>query len=147
MPPTLEADTDSRREDVVEIEALLEKLEQAVVGGDLRALETLLGSDVQSIFSGGETPARGREAVVKVWRKHLAEWRDVKIKRRDTVVRIHGDVAWAHFLWDGEGTAGDERYRLKGERWTAVMVWEEGAWRLVQTHTSMRYQDWESNRI
>jgi ketosteroid isomerase-like protein len=147
MPSNPEAETDPRREDVVEIEVLLEKLEQAVVDGDLGALELLLGRDVQSIFSGGATPVQGRKAVLEVWQKHLAEWGDVKISRRDTVVRIHGDVAWAHFVWDGEGSADSERYRLEGERWTVVMMWEEGAWRLAQTHTSMPYRDWESHRV
>ena len=77
----------------------------------------------------------------------LGRWSSVRIRRGETLVRIHGDVAWAHFLWDGEGVTNGEKYRLDGERWTIVMVWEEGAWRLAQMHTSMPYRDWASHRV
>lgn len=84
---------------------------------------------------------------MNTWQRHMSRWTDVSIVRRNTRVRIHGDVAWAHFLWDGEGLVGNAHYRLIGERWTVVILWEEGAWRLAQLHSSMSYSDWESHKI
>jgi ketosteroid isomerase-like protein len=144
---TSESELDGRPGDVAAIESLLESLERCVASADATVLEHLLAVDVLAVFSGGGASVRGIKAVMETWRRHMALWGDVKIRRRDTVVRIHGDVAWSHFLWDGEGTSNGQPYRLEGERWTAVLVWEAGAWRIVQTHTSMPYSDWESHRV
>ncbi len=114
---------------------------------DLEVLGALLCREVSAVFSGTSEPVRGRKAVLATWKRHLAQWSEVQIRRRDTVVRIHGDVAWGSFLWDGEGRADGKRYRLEGERWTVVMLWEDEEWRLAQMHTSMPYRDWESHRV
>ena len=133
--------------DVEEIESLLERLEAAIAAGDGDALERLLSPDVEAVFTGGEGPVRGREAVMVIWRRHLGAWQEVTLSRRETVVRIHGDAAWARFRMDGEGSTPSARYRLEGERWTVVMLWEEDSWKIVQSHSSMPYRDWESHRI
>jgi uncharacterized protein (TIGR02246 family) len=134
-------------EDIRAIDALLQALQEAVAQADPDALAALFGKEVSAIFSGTPEAVRGREAVVATWKGHLAQWSEVRITRRNTLVRIHGDVAWGSFLWDGEGCASGKRYRLEGERWTVVMVWEDVGWRLAQMHTSMPYRDWESHRV
>ncbi|MDA0748646.1 MAG: nuclear transport factor 2 family protein [bacterium] len=133
-------------EDVRAIEELLDALELAVSQADVDRLGTLFCSGVAAVFSGTPDPVRERSGVLAVWKRHMERWTDVRICRRETVVRIHGDVAWGHFLWDGEGRSNGTCYQLKGERWTVVALWEEGRWRLAQTHTSMPYRDWEAHR-
>lgn len=126
---------------------LLDSLKNAVIEGDSPALEQLLAEDVCAFFSGGDTPVRGRDAVLATWTKHFGHWSDVRIDRRDTVVGTRGNVAWVQFLWDGEGRIGAQRYRLEGERWTGVARRENGSWRFVQMHSSMPYRDWEAHRV
>lgn len=133
--------------DIQAIEALMEAFQRAITRGDAGALSPLFCREATAYFSGSSDLVCGREALVATWKRHLAQWAKVSIVRRDTRVRIHGDVAWAHFLWDGEGSVGNVRYRLIGERWTVVILWEEGAWRLAQTHSSMSYRDWERHKI
>lgn len=134
-------------DDIAEIDSLLEALGRAVEGGDASALEALFEEDALAVFSGGRGAVRGADAVMATWRRHLSQWESPAIQRRNTVVRIRGDVAWAHFLWDGEGRSGGARYRLEGERWTAVLVWSNGRWRFAQTHTSMPTTDWDVYRV
>ena len=134
-------------EDIRAIDALLEAFESAVQKGASDMLTPLFCKGVTAFFSGLADPVRGRENLVATWQQLMSQWSGVRIKRRETLVRVHGDVAWAHFLWDGEGVVKGMRYRLGGERWTAVMLWEEGGWRLAQTHTSIPYRDWESHRV
>ena len=134
-------------DDIQAIDALLQRLEGAVLRGDLEALTGLFCEEASGIFSGSSEPVRGRDALAAIWKRHLDLWSEVRILRRDTLVRIHGDVAWASFLWDGEGRSGGRGYRLEGERWTVVLLWEAGGWRLAQMHTSMPYRDWESHRV
>ncbi len=129
------------------IDDLLQRLEEAVARGDPEALAALLCREVSAVFSGTSEPVRGREAVLATWKRHMAQWSEVRIARRHTVVRIHSDVAWGSFMWDGEGRVDGKCYRLEDERWTVVMLWEDGGWRLAQTHTSMPYRDWESHRV
>ena len=134
-------------EDIKAIDGLLEGLRLAVVDGNADALGELLCAQATAFFTGSAGVVRGRAALVETWRKHMSQWTEVAVERRDTLVRIHGDVAWAHFLWDGEGTAQGGRYRLEGERWSVVMLWEEDGWRFAQMHTSMPYANWEAHRL
>lgn len=129
------------------VDDLLQRLQEAVARGDPEALAALFCREVSAVFSGTSEPVRGREAVIATWKRHMARWSEVRIARRHTVVRIHGDVAWGSFMWDGEGRVDGQHYRLEGERWTVVMLWEDGGWRLAQTHTSMPYRNWESHRV
>ena len=129
------------------VEDVLDALENAVIDGDSDALGKILAEDVCAFFSGGDTPVRGRDAVLATWTRHFGRWSDVRIDRRDTVAGTRGNVAWCQFLWDGEGRIGAQRYRLEGERWTVVLRRENGSWRFVQMHSSMPYRDWESHRV
>ena len=131
----------------VEVRDLLDSLKNAVIEGDSPALEQLLAEDVCAFFSGGDTPVRGRDAVLATWTRHFGRWSDVRIDRRDTVLGTRGNAAWGQFLWDGEGRIGAQRYRLEGERWTVVLRREHGNWRFVQMHSSMPYRDWEAHRV
>ena len=103
------------------VEGLLDLLQNAVIERDSDALEEVLAEDICAFFSGGDAPVRGREAVLATWIRHFERWSDVRIERRNTVVGTQGNVAWGHFLWDGEGRVGAQRYRLEGERWTVVL--------------------------
>ncbi len=136
----------STHPDVVEIESLLTTLTNAVQNGDGDALTGLLSFDPVAIFTGSVGRVAGLEPVRDVWLRHLAAWEDVELERRDTLVRIHGDVAWATFLWDGAGVQNDKTYRVTGERWSIVVVWEDGRWRIAQTHASLPFSDWASLR-
>lgn len=129
-----------------EVDSLLDALKDAVVEGNPAALEQVLAEDVCAFFSGGDTPVRGRDAVLATWSRHFERWCDVRIERRDTEVRTRENVAWGQFLWDGEGRTGTQRYRLEGERWTVVLRRERGCWRFVQMHSSLPYRDWEALR-
>ena len=128
------------------IEDLLASLENAVIERDSEALEEVLAEGVGAFFSGGDAPVRGRKTVLATCIRHFERWSDVRIVRRTTGVETRGNVAWVHFLWDGEGRMGAQRYRLEGERWTAVLQFENGRWRFVQMHSSMPYRDWEAHR-
>lgn len=130
-----------------ELDALLEALRAAVSAGDAEGLAALMTEGVTWTFSGVPLPVRGRPAVMATWSDHLARWGDVTIRRRGTGVEVRGAVAWGSFLWDGEGSAGPDRYRLEGERWSFVAVREGGAWRLDHVHSSMPYRDWASHRV
>ena len=129
------------------IENLLQAFEGAVSQADLDTLSRLLCEDATAVFSGMPEPVRGRKDVLDVWKRHTAKWSDVRIFRRNTRIRARGDVAWGFFLWDGEGNAEGERYRLEGERMSVVLLARNGSWKLAHTHASMPYRDWDSHRI
>ena len=138
---------DRMEENIQAIDALLEAFEGAVSNGNAGALAPLFCEQATAFFSGSVEPVRGRFDLVATWERHLGRWSSVRIRRRETLVRIHGDVAWAQFYWDGQGTSGQDRYCITDERWSVVMLWEEGDWRLAQMHTSLPYQNWESLKL
>ena len=133
--------------DVRGIEDLLEALEMCVKNSDADSMASLFCDDMRMIFTGTSGRVRGRDEVAEIWKLHLDKWSDVRLERRETAMRVHGDIAWGSFLWDGEGVSDGKRYRLSGERWSVVLLWTEEGWKFAQAHCSMPYTDWESLRM
>jgi len=133
--------------DIQAIENLLSIFETSIATGTASKLPPLFCLQATALFTGSSDLIRGREAIVNTWQRHMQKWDHVKIDRHNTLVRIHGDVAWATFYWNGEGTIDQNRYRIENERWSAVILWEEGDWRFAQMHTSLPYQNWETHKV
>jgi ketosteroid isomerase-like protein len=131
---------------IQKIEHLLETLERGVEQRDSTQLAEIYCENAVALFTGLGAPVRGRIEILDTWSRHLSRWSRVELIRRDTVVRIRGEVAWGTFLWDGNGCVGQQGYRVEGERWSVVCVRENGIWLFAQTHTSLPYSDWESHR-
>lgn len=132
--------------DIQAIETLLSRFEKSIATSTAAQLRDLFCAKATALFTGSSDIVKGREAIVNMWQRHMSKWTDVKIDRHDTFVRIHGDVAWATFYWNGEGTANQNRYHIENERWTVVILWEEGNWRFAQMHTSLPYHNWETHK-
>ena len=139
--------TQSPNTDIQAIENLLNRFEISIAAGIASNLSDLFCEQATALFTGSSNLIRGRAAIVSTWQRHMDKWMDIKIDRHDTLVRIHGDVAWATFYWNGEGTANQSRYRIENERWSAVILWEEGDWRFTQMHTSLPYKNWEAHKL
>ena len=121
---------------------LLNRFQSAVVKADLDGLREVFSSEPVCVFTGKDGRVRGAKDVLDTWCRHLHSWTEVSVERRDTLVRICSDTAWATFAWDGSGVADGSRYEVRGERWSVVTVWEEGSWRFAQTHSSLPFSDW-----
>jgi len=139
-------EVDVAQEDIREIDALLDRFQAAVVEGQAEALQEVFSPDAVCIFTGSSGVVRGLSEIVETWSRHMAAWADVTVDRSGTQVRIHSDTAWATFTWDGSGVADGVRYKVVGERWSVVLVWESGGWRFAQTHSSLPFSDWQSLR-
>ena len=139
--------SDQTDTDIQAIETLLEHFDKAIAKSDVTMLPQLLCEQATALFTGSSDLVRGRNAIVETWQHHMKKWADVVIQRHSTLVRIHGDVAWANFYWNGEGTANGHRYRITNERWSVVILWEEGRWKFAQMHTSLPYENWEAHKL
>lgn len=138
---------DEEQDDIQAIDSLLSRLGKAVEQADLDLIRSSYYEDATCLFTGPTGRVRGLAKILRVWERHLTEWSDVTVTRFDTVVRIHGDTAWATFKWTGEGSAKGERYRVDGERWSVVMLWDGVAWRFTQTHSSLPFSDWRALKV
>lgn len=134
------------RDDIRAIEGLLSRFGAAVAGGDIETIRATYCRDAISVFTGSSGRVRGVSDIVDVWSRHIDAWGDVTIDRTDTLVRIHGDTAWATFTWSGSGSVDGDRFELCGERWSVVLLWEDGAWRFALTHSSLPFSDWQTFR-
>ena len=135
------------QDDIRAIEGLLSQFGAAVAAGDIEAIRAAYCPEAISVFTGSAGRVRGVSDIVEVWSRHIDAWGDVTIDRTDTLVRIHGDTAWATFTWSGSGSADGNRYEVGGERWSVVLLWEGGSWRFAQTHSSLPFSDWQSLRV
>ena len=130
-----------------EVDDLLTRFGSAVASGDFEGIRSCFSHDATCVFTGTTGRVRGQDEIVEVWSRHVKDWANVVVERSDTSVRIHGDTAWATFTWRGEGSAGGRQYVVEDERWPVVMLWDEGAWRFVQTHSSMPFTDWNDLEV
>lgn len=137
-------DLTKAQDDIRSIEGLLTRFGEAVAAGDLETIRAAYCREAISVFTGSTGRVEGVSDILDVWERHLGAWFDVAIDRTDTHVRIHGDTAWATFTWSGSGSAEGDRYEVCGERWSVVLLWEDGAWRFAQTHSSLPFVDWQT---
>ena len=140
--PEKSGELEEAQDDIRLIDDLLNRFQSAVVKADLDGLREVFSSEPVCVFTGNDGRVRGAKDVLDTWCRHLHSLMEVSVERRDTFVRIYGDTAWATFIWDGSGVADGSRYEVRGERWSVVTVWEEGAWRFAQTHSSLPFSDW-----
>lgn len=134
-------------DDIREIEALLVRFEEALSRSDVEGIRAVYSEDAVCVFTGSAGCVRGLPGVLETWRKHLGDWEDVSVIRSDTRVRIHADTAWTTFTLSGSGISDGRRFDVSGERWSAVLMWEEGAWRFAQTHSSLPFEDWSALEV
>jgi uncharacterized protein (TIGR02246 family) len=131
--------------DLAAEEAAVRAIVQASMGAwdrkDLAWFEASSAHDADQVNFGTDAAEYwvGWDAVRAAVKAQFAALSNARFTCRDVRVKVHpsGAVAWATYLWDGEGTSGGEPFSLKGVRATIIYEKRGGKWLAVSSHYSV----------
>jgi ketosteroid isomerase-like protein len=118
------------------INSLISHMLAAWQVGDVSLLRRYYAEDV-AVVSGLDQP------VIQGWRNYLADYQAQRkrvesgqIVRRNTFVRVDGDVAWASYQWEYTGWIDGRAADFRGHT-TLIFERRGSAWLIVFNHTSL----------
>jgi ketosteroid isomerase-like protein len=124
-----------------EVNALLDRLEQANETGDLALLAEAFSRDPEIVILGTDAAERwvGYGPFAEAMERMFKSFADTEIVSRDRVVQIAstGNVAWFTEIWDQSGKAQGRRYAVTGLRLSGVAERRGGTWVVTQWHGSI----------
>lgn len=124
-----------------EVNALLDRLEQANETGDLALLAETFSHDPEIVTFGTDAAERwvGYGPFAEAMERMFKSFTDTEIVSRDRVIQIAstGNVAWFSEIWDQSGKAQGQSYAVKGLRLTGVAEKQAGQWVVTQWHGSI----------
>jgi ketosteroid isomerase-like protein len=96
-------------------------------------------SDNVTVVSGDyEPPIMGWNAYAPLYQRQWAAFQEVQLNRRNTIIFIHGDIAWAAYQWQFDSMLNGRPYSLRGQT-TLIFNKVGDNWLIVHNHTSEIY--------
>jgi ketosteroid isomerase-like protein len=124
-----------------EVNALLDKLEQANETGDLALLAEAFSHDPEIVILGTDAAERwvGYGPFAEATERMFKSFADTEIVSRDRVIQIAstGNAAWFSEIWDQSGKAQGRRYAVTGLRLSGAAERQAGKWVVTQWHGSI----------
>lgn len=121
--------------------AAVDQFPVALETEDVALMSRLMAHDADMVCFGTDASERwvGWDALKASVELQFAAFENTKITVRDQVVKVgpSGDVAWFTEVMDWDLTAGGEPVKLEGARISGVLEKRDGAWVMVQFHTSL----------
>jgi ketosteroid isomerase-like protein len=93
-------------------------------------------SDNATFVSGEyEPPVVGWQNYAKLYKQESSAFQAMQISRKNTLIFVHGDVAWAMYQWEFDSMLNGVSYSLRGQT-TLIFNKVDGNWLIVHNHTS-----------
>jgi ketosteroid isomerase-like protein len=73
-----------------------------------------------------------------MYERQWSAFQGIQLNRRNTLVFIHGDVAWASYQWEFDALLKGQPYTMRGQT-TLVFNKANDNWLIVHNHTSQVY--------
>ena len=91
-------------------------------------------------FVSGEyaPPVIGWQNYVPIYERQWSAFQGIQLNRRNTLVFIHGDTAWASYQWEFDAMLKGEPYSMRGQT-TLIFNKVNDNWLIVHNHTSQVY--------
>lgn len=103
--------------------------------GDLDALKQFYADDVTAVSALDQPVLQGWPALAAALAAQRQRIQSGQIIRRNTYIRVHGDVAWAAYQWELVGIVDGRAADFRGHT-TLVWLRQGGIWRIVHEHSS-----------
>ncbi|MCL6567034.1 MAG: nuclear transport factor 2 family protein [Acidobacteriia bacterium] len=104
--------------------------------GDQQLLRKYYADDVTVVSGAYEPPLLGWENYWKAYQAQRQRMQSVRLDRRNTVLRIKGDLAWATYQWEFQGLVDQQPASSRGHT-TLILERQKDGWRIVHNHTSL----------
>ena len=120
-------------EDVVEVEAALLAMWDAIERGDAEAYAEYVHPDFTQFGENDPYLAQGKDLEVSAIRDYVRRATNVHTDMHQPIVTIRGDVAWIVYYWTDSGYTLGERFTSRGKS-TRIFVREGGRWLCIHGH-------------
>ncbi|MCL6481200.1 MAG: nuclear transport factor 2 family protein [Firmicutes bacterium] len=104
--------------------------------GDPQLLRKYYADDVIVVSGAYEPPLVGWENYWRAYQAQRQRMQSVRLDRRNTVLRIKGDLAWATYQWEFQGLVDQQPAFFQGHT-TLILERQKEGWRIVHNHTSV----------
>jgi ketosteroid isomerase-like protein len=103
--------------------------------GDWTQLKSFYDDAVTAVSAFDQPVLQGWPALAAALSAQRQRIQSGQILRRNTFVRVHGDVAWTAYQWEFVGIVDGQPADLHGHT-TLIWLREHGQWRIVHEHSS-----------
>ncbi len=123
----------------VGIISVLDQISQAYRDKDPDLAINTLAPDSDMVNFIPSKSFKSREAFVQLFREDVPAFDSTRIVVKDRVIKVHssGSVAWFSEFWDFRAVVQGKPIVIDGFRLTGVLEKKNGAWRVVQSHSSI----------
>lgn len=121
-------------EQVIEVE--ISEMLGAWQIGDTERLHKYYADDVSVVSGAWEPPVVGWANFLASYQKLRARMQQLRKDRQNTLVRVHGNFAWACYQWDFAGIVDGQPATARGQT-SLIFEKRNGRWVIVHDHTSV----------
>lgn len=104
--------------------------------GDAELMHKYYADDLVVVSGLYEPPLVGWANYAAAYRQQRQRMQSVRLDRRNTLVKIRGDVAWASYQWEFSATVDGRSMGAQGQA-TLVLERRGDRWLIVHNHTSV----------
>jgi ketosteroid isomerase-like protein len=103
--------------------------------GNVEAMHKYYADNAVFVSGAYEPPMVGWQKYVEGYQRQRAAFQGMQLVRRNTVIFVHTDVAWASYQWEFASLYNNTPYTARGQT-TLVLNKIGGNWLIVHNHTS-----------
>ena len=106
--------------------------------GNADMMHQYYGDNVTFVSADYEPKVVGWQNYAPLYERQRAAFQAIQLNRRNTLVFIHGDVAWAEYQWQFDSMLNGQPYSMRGQ--TTLLFNRVGTnWLILHNHTSQLY--------
>jgi ketosteroid isomerase-like protein len=104
--------------------------------GDIEKLHKDTADDISVVSGVWTPPIFGWQSYLAVYQQQHARTQQIRLDRYNTYIKTHGEVGWACYQWDFQGTVDGQPMSAQGQT-TLVLEKRGPRWLIVHNHTSL----------
>ena len=106
--------------------------------GDVEMMHKYYSDNVTFVSGDYEPPIVGWQNYAALYARQRSAFQGMQLIRRNTLIIVRGDFAWAMYQWEFDSSVNGQPYQLRGQT-TLIFNKVGGNWLIVHNHTAGIY--------
>jgi len=107
--------------------------------GDVETMHKYYSDNVTFVSGDYEPPIVGWQNYAALYARQRSAFQGMQLIRRNTLIIVRGDFAWAMYQWEFDSSVNGQPYQLRGQT-TLIFNKVSGNWLIVHNHTAGIYE-------
>ena len=107
--------------------------------GDVEMMHKYYSDNVTFVSGDYEPPIVGWQNYAALYARQRSAFQGMQLIRRNTLIIVRGDFAWAMYQWEFDSSVNGQPYQLRGQT-TLIFNKVSGNWLIVHNHTAGIYE-------